>query len=743
MINIKDAGFIEKWRLTISVKIKIFTMLLFWMLLSFQVLDAQETIKNRFKLGKDSTLDIESIDFKGQLKEDLYIATGDATLRSEKFTLSAQKAIYNDKTKTAEVSGGFLFESEEDTLAGESATFNLAEQTGVINDARLFFNEYNFYFYGGRIDKYGEKNYVIKDFKLTTCDGESPEWSITGSEIRLTVEGYGILHKGVFRLKDIPVAYLPYLPFPAKTKRQSGVLTPQAGYSSRNGVEFEVPIFWAVSDSADMTFYERYMTDRGLMQGLELRYVSGMDSKGSFNLDILSDRIEEKNMDDPDQLKISPYQRKNSGRYWFRGRIDQQLPSGIKARLNADVVSDQDYLREFETDLAGFNKRPDYEEEFGRPIEEFNSPLRASTLRLSRDNENYSLQALSSFYQRPEGYINDTTPEPLAGVAFSMLPRLLKKVPLSFSLKSDYDYIWRDYGQKGHTLSVSPEVSYPLWFGNYLQLETSAGYTRDTQWLENTAGNGTGSQSRDVFYGEVRLSTLLERVFEVDSKHAQKIKHKIVPSLAYEYRSHKDEDRYQPWFESIDEDGSANRVVFSLDNSIDAKKVDTNGSITYSQWGTFRLTQGYDIDESRRDIDPGQKHEPFEPLTAELRLMPYSKIKMNTEVRWDHYKDDFSYADVAFKFDVNRANNRTDIYRLDYVYNDDGNKGLSYYMNINLTEDFALGSSLRRDIESDNDIEKSYWLEYHSQCLRIRLGVQQYDEESRVMLSFKLFGFSD
>ena len=738
-------GFVKKWRCPISCKNKIIFILIFFLVFMAQVLNARESIEDRIKIDKDSEVNFTAGTY--ELTGDIFTGKEDVLLESGEVKLHSQEAVFNIKTKKAEVSGGILLEIRDDTLSGESGTFNFTEQTGVINNARLFYKENNFYIYGSRIEKYGEDSYLIKDFKLTTCDSETCEWSITGSEINVTVEGYGRLSNGAFRIKDVPVFFIPFpVPFPVKIKRQSGVLiqNSQIGYSNRNGVEFELPIFWAISDSADMTFYERYMTDRGLMQGLELRYVTGEDSKGYFNFDILSDRIKEKNMDDPDQLELSPYQRTNSGRYWLRGRIDQQLSSGIKARLDADVVSDQDYFREFEGGLSGFNEsRPDYETEFNRPVEEVNSPLRTSTLRLARDGENYSLQAGSSYYQRPEGFINDTTPEPLAGLYFSMLPRLLDKVPLSFSLESDYDYIWRDYGQKGHTLSVSPEVSYPFWFGSYLQFDMSAGYTYDRQWLENDTGNGTENRSRNVFYGGARLSTLLERVFDVDSRYAQKIKHKIVPSLIYEYRTHKDEDKYQLWFKSIDEDGSANRVVFSLDNSIDAKKVDEEGNVSYSQWVTFSITQGYDIDESRRDIYPEQEKEPFEPLTAELRFMPYSKINMDAEAQWDHYKDDFSYADIALRYDLVRANGRTDIYRLDYVYNDEGNKGLSYYVNINLARGFAMGSTLQRDIEAKNDIEKSYWLEYNSQCWGIKLGVEQYDEESRVMMGFKLSGFSD
>ncbi|MBN1907129.1 MAG: LPS-assembly protein LptD, partial [Deltaproteobacteria bacterium] len=372
-------------------------------------LSAQDSVRERFIIDPEADVSLESISYKYMVKDELGIATGDVVLSSDAYTLSAQKAEINYKTKMAVVSGSILLKTGDDTLMGESGTFNYLDKTGVINGASLFIEDFNFYFSGDRIEKFGDDSYLVHDFKLTTCDGDKPEWSITGSEINVTVEGYGRLRNAAFRVKDIPIVYVPYLLFPAKTKRASGLLIPQAGYSSRNGAELEVPFFWAISDSMDMTFYERYMTERGLMQGLEFRYATGKASKGFFNFDILSDRIDTKDMNDHDQLELSPYQRTNSGRYWLLGRMDQELPAGISARLDADVVSDQDYQREFKSNLTGFNTRPDYEAEFNRPLEEMTSPFRTSRLRLERDGENHSLQAASTFYQRPEGFINDTT----------------------------------------------------------------------------------------------------------------------------------------------------------------------------------------------------------------------------------------------------------------------------------------------------------------------------------------------
>lgn len=714
--------------------------MLFSLALLCGVASAQKGLRNILTIDEESQVTAEYDTLKMNRKESVIILTN-AVLKSGTLILHADEVAFNTRAKTADVSGNILIETGGDTITAESGIFNMAGQTCVLDDAHLFLKEYNYYVDGEKIESLGENRYLVKNFKLTACDNPSPLWSVTGSEIRVTIEGYGKIKGAAFRIKEIPFFYLPYMIFPAKTERQTGFLTPRADYSERNGIELEIPFFWAISDSADATFYERYISNRGYMQGVEFRYANRISSKGTFNFDILSDRVEEKNMNDPDQLELSPFNRTNSARYRFQGKMNQSLSRGMEARIDIDMVSDQDYFKEFETGLSGYSYRPDYESDYGRPVDEFNSPLRRSVLRLSRDSENYSFQASSSFNQRPEGFIDDTTPQPLAGFYFSMLPGFIKKTGLSFSMSSDYDYIWRDFGQRGHRFSISPGVSYPIWLGKYLQFEPVLKYSKDMQWLDKDEAATRDYQSRDAYHVRARLSTLLERIFNVDIRQTKKLKHKIIPNLIYEYRSHKDQDLYQPWFETIDSDGSFNRVSFSLDNILDARNVDEKGNITYSQWGTFRIIQGYDIHESRREENPVQKKEPFEALTAIFTFTPFNRIDMDAEVQWDHYKDDITFADIAFKLDIDRANGKTDTYRLDYVYNDSGNKGLSYYFNINIFRGFSIGSALQRDIDLGHDIEKSLWLEYNAQCWGIKLGMEEYDDESRIMLGFKLMGF--
>ncbi|MFC1869386.1 LPS-assembly protein LptD [Thermodesulfobacteriota bacterium] len=676
-------------------------------------------------------------------KEGLYVAKGEVIFTKGNRTLSAEEAVYDKETGLVEASGNIRFESGEDILTGESGIFNLKDQTGNITKGRLFIKQNHFYISGEVMEKVGEDSYVIKNCRLTTCDGPSPAWSITGSEVTVTVKGYGRIRNAALRIHEIPFIYTPYMIFPAKTKRQTGLLPPRLGYSNRNGFDMEIPFFWAISDQTDATFYEHIMSHRGFMQGLEYRYVSNNESEGTFLFDILSDSIEKKDLSNPDQAEISPFERTDDTRYWFRSRTDQQMPAGLRARLDTDVVSDQDYLKEFSGGgLFGFQSRPDLVGQSGRPIEDVNSPLRRSALRLSRDQQDYSLQALSSYHQRPEGFVNDETPQPLAGFEFAILPRPLPELPLTFSLDTNYDYVWRDYGQRGHTISATPELSCPTWFGSYLEFEPSVSFTRDMQRLDDNPEN-IDWQSRDAYKFQTRLSSVVERIFDFEWRKVKMLKHKLSPSLLYEYRIHKNEDKYQPWFEPIDAESKINRLTFSIDNLVDVRKEDDKGNISYAQWGTLSLSQGYNIDEAARDEEPWRRKMPFEPLVGLLTYMPFPDLDIGAEARWDHYEDAISFADISLELSVDRSGKKRDRYELDYTYEKDGNKSLNFLFNVNLQYGFSVGSSLQRETDLGHDIEKSYWIEYLSQCWGIRLISEKIDEESSIMVRFHLIGLGD
>ena len=669
----------------------------------------------------------------------LIIADGDVEISRPGQVVTTQRAVYNQKTGIIEVSGGFRLQADGDIVSGEQARFDLNNNTGRITAGSLFLQENNFRVRGSVIEKTGPNTYVVKDCRLTTCDGVKPAWSITGDEVKVTLEGYGTVKGAAFRVSDVPIFYLPYAIFPVKTKRQTGLLPPRVGYSNLNGLVFELPFFWAISDQADATFYGKFMSDRGYMQGLEFRHVTGVESKGIQLFDILSDRIDVKDLSDPEQVKVSPFERTNSTRYWLRGRLDQDLPAGLLARLDTDYVSDQDYLYEFGLGLYGYEARPDLMEEFGRPLLEIQSPTRPSRFRLSYDKADYTLQLGSSYEQLPENPPVDPQPQPLAGFNFDLLPRPTPHVPIFFRFDTDYDYIWREDGIKGHRLAATPAVSYPVWLVPYLKFEPYLGYTWNGQWFDNPLED-THWESRETYEIRADLSSIIDRVYEVGWANADKVKHRILPRLTYELRAPEEVTRFSPWFEPLVEEGKRNRIVLSLENRLDARKDDENGSAEYFQWGTFFLSQAYSLDVARADGTPLEDEEPFEPLTALLRLDPFPGLFVLAEANWDWGQDTISFADVSFEYRLDRGGDLQDQFAINYERQIEGSDALNAYISVNLIHGVSLGTALRRDLTAGQTVQSSFWLDYQGQCWGARLSTESLDDISAVMLTFRLTG---
>ncbi|MFB0520687.1 MAG: LPS-assembly protein LptD [Desulfatiglandales bacterium] len=672
-------------------------------------------------------------------EEDLYLAEGEVMISKGDQTLWADRVTYNGRSGLVTAEGDVKLSTAGDILRCDRGSFNLKDKTGHISDGTLFLVTNHYYIQGKEISKTGQATYIIKDCRITSCDGENPDWSITGSEVAVTLEGYGTVKHAAFFVRHIPILYFPYIIFPAKRKRQTGFLPPSIGYSRRDGLDFELPFFWAISDQTDATFYERYMSERGLMHGLEFRYITGADSTGAFLYDTISDKKEEKDMYDEDDLKISPYPRENKTRYWFRGRSDQRFPFEIVSRLDADFVSDYDYLREFGEPALGFEHRARLDEESGRPLEEIHSPTRRSALRISRDFDDWSLQALSSYYQRPERPEEDTTAQPLAGLDLTVLPKRILNLPVFFSLDSDYGYIYRDTGQRGQRLALSPSISYSLWPIPYVELEPSIKYFVTYQWLEEFEGH-KGKQIKDAYELGLRVSTILERIFDIRKGNIKSIKHKFQPGISYTLRPYPDEEEYRPWFEPVDTLGRLNSISLSLDNYLDARREDERGRLTYSQIANFSLIQDYDLDEATKEKAPGEKREPFGPLRGNLTLTPYPGLDLRATANWDHYKHHMSSGGVALDLTVQRSGNRQDSYIIDYVYSRDTTRNLNYELKINLLYGFAIGASRKRDLIIKHDIENSYWIDYQSQCWGLRLLYEDIDEDKRTMVFFRLLG---
>jgi len=261
-----------------------------------------------------------------------YTARGNVTLRQGNTRLRADSISYEGATGMLTAKGSVIARMGSDVVEAESVSIKLADATGVMVNGKLLLTRHNVYLEGQKLEKVGESTYRIEKGSFTTCQGPSPDWKITGRDLDVTLEGYGVLRHGFFHIREIPVFYLPWMFYPAKRQRQTGFMVPAFSNSSLRGFDFRLPFFVNLGPSADMTVTPRVCTRRALQTALEFRYVPWEDLNGRFYGEYTYD------------WKYGPTSEPGSHRFYATWRHDQDLFGLADLRINGNWVSDRDYF---------------------------------------------------------------------------------------------------------------------------------------------------------------------------------------------------------------------------------------------------------------------------------------------------------------------------------------------------------------------------------------------------------------
>ena len=145
----------------------------------------------------------------------------------------------------------------------------------------------------------------------------------------------------------------------------------------------------------DATFYAYYMTDRGLMGGLEYRIDNPQWGKGIFQFNFLHDQAS------ASFLAEEGYPFEAQDRFWLRSRYDVTLPWNIEAKFDLDFISDRNFLNEFtQGSPSSFNTDSIFRQYFGRGLlYDQTSLVRESTVYLEKRGESDLLSMDLRYWQ--------------------------------------------------------------------------------------------------------------------------------------------------------------------------------------------------------------------------------------------------------------------------------------------------------------------------------------------------------
>ena len=747
-----------------------FACLIWFFLIGVPWVAAQETLFSGDSQSEKAPWDIEARELNYDQDTNTYTAIGEVVIKKGDRVLKSDYARLDRNTMIAEARGNVEYTSGGDELRGDQLTIDLKKQTGEVEKGRLFLKKNNYHLTGTRIWKTGESSYRVLDGTITSCDGDDPPWIIRAKDFDVTVEGYGEVHQATLRARNIPVLYSPYLIFPAKTKRQSGLLMPEPGYSNPNGLTLNVPFFWAITDSLDATFYQYLMSKRGYMQGAEGRYASGPNSKGAVMGDYLF-----KDLLSEEEYKSGQTNGLYNQRYWFRGKANQDLPKGYMLKVDLDWVSDRDYLKQFRGSANGLDRNRSYFlNEFGRDLDDETVWDRRNTVVVTRSLGNYNFTGGFQYFQEV-----DRTDDALNQLPYFRFDSIKYELGKNFFLQwnSNYNNYWRKKLDSGQFLEIFPTLAYPYKFQNVLNTETSVGINQAFFQLVNRTSNTVEEWgARTVPNLKMDWSTDIQRVFDVADQSLRKIKHSIRPQVVYDFapevtnyntpivqqKGYPDTGSLPTFISPLIK---TNTITYTLNNTLTAKNFIGPGKEgedlhSYLDFIYFKIYQTYDFNEASRDektprifgtttttttgITPttgtASARRPFSNLTGELEINPSPFFRFRSYAGWSPYDNQFDTQTHTLSLNTSGGN----WVSLEYqTLNGDRFRQLNSSFLWKINPIWTANFVNRYSIEQNKSYETSLSLAYTHQCWGIKATYSDIYDNKQLILSLTLKGLAE
>lgn len=643
------------------------------------------------------------------------------------------------------VRGHAVLDSEEEHITADLVDLDTEKQVGHLQHATIYFPKRSLYLAGEQVEKTGDLTYHLENGWVTKCDpvkGQAPPWSFGWGRADISQEGFAHFTHATFRVRDVPVVYSPYVAFPTNTKRKTGVLLPELSAGSRDGAGVLVPLFVNISPSVDLTLYGGGLAERGPVLGSEFRYVRDEASKGIVQLNLLNDSLAD---DASGDFKSDGIYRTETDRYWLRGKVDHDFGNQLNGKIDVDVVSDQDYLEEYSSGLLGYTASADmFAKEFGRGFEAKTTRTRSNSGQLTKLWQTMTMGGEVRTINDPSAVSAFDHPWSLPSLTFSggrpLMARSASRPGLNalaaatdLTWDSSYVYYWREEGLGGQRLDLHPILKAPLPFGPYLETSVAVGM-RQTMVQLNERGTVTGYdesvQSRTLSEGMLATSTIFMRDFDMGGDWVRHLTHMVRPGLDYTYAPVPDPVD-TPFLDRVED---RNLVTYGISNDFEVE------GASGSAWklGYARLSQAYDINEARRDLEVNERRRVWTDVVFESWVQPIQNLKFLYETTIDIYGEDGNNHRTGASY----ATARGDVFVVEHRYD---SARLINQLNIDfavhLTRTLQTQAIINHSLDTDETSDTSLRLLYTPSCWGLALqATTTPDDDYRITLLFSLEG---
>ena len=548
------------------------------------------------------------------------LVAGDLRIQSDTMDLYTTDKPDGTKSRRVVADGNVVFIKDEERLSGAHLDMDIDTGKGFLDDA-IGYMEPGVLVEGKKIERLGEKLYHVDGAKFTACAQPSPRWAISASSATIEVDKKIIARNALFKVKAVPAFYAPILYYPIdRDGRATGFLIPHVGHSSYRGFNIGEGFFWAISRSADMTFYGDSYSKYGFGFGHEFRYALSPQSRGAFRTYLFWPQEGERSYD-------------------IDWNAAQSLPGGVRASILARKYSSLSFNQRFNDSFSSASSRST------RGSLNFQKNFGSTTVQLLADT-------FDTYFGEDSFRVNRRLPS----LQVRQSPRKLGKTGFVLDYEARGERLTlgdQDLVQDYSRFDVAPQLSRPLQL-TFLQLNPRVGY-RYTRWTDTDAGDGTftgPSLGRQLLEGSLEMrGPSFSRVFDTSlGGYTNRIKHVIGPEVNFLYRSRVEDFLSIPKFDGDDYLVGTNQVTYSLVQRLLAKRPSPSGKLVPYEFFTWRVYQTYyvKIANNQNSFDPNYSMSAFgpagtpdhnSPIASRIRFRPTPAFSLDSNLEYDvNYK---------------------------------------------------------------------------------------------------------
>jgi len=569
--------------------------------------------------------------------EEVFLS-GHVELETGAARILADEVRYRLEEEVVEAIGNVVLSFPGAVLSGRRLVYHVKDETGEIEEAVGYLEEDDATLRAARIERIGPRRLRVEDAVFTTCTQPVPYWSFSIARGTFNLGDYAYL-KGVrFKTGRVPVFYTPYLAWPIKTDRASGLLFPEFNSSDKLGQSISLPFYWPVSDNADITFLLDYHSKVGIGMGAILDWLPTWRGAARGDVYWINDQVRGEN------------------RYSVEWEQKQELGRDLRLTSNVEFISDFNYLTDYETDLRRAA-----------------SPNTRSTIDVTR---NWSWYSLSMRTIRDEQFfvgglgltrfltgkvINIQLPE----IELRGRSQRLGKTPFYFSFQSsaagfrkrileppeseisvsDEDDLITRVSNDWYRADFAPSVQIPVLRLPWIDLQVNTGWRGtwysarpdplDTQRIEDE------SVSRNLWNSGVSLSgPRIQGVFDTPRwEFSPKLKHVIEPFLVYQWRPSANTGTDEIIvFDEIDSiPGELSDVTYGIRQRLFGLRAPSSGrqeSLSAASEVSFDGLDRQIENNEQRDLAAGEEPAVEEQLDVDSRLNPTEFLSLEIFQRY-------------------------------------------------------------------------------------------------------------